>query len=467
MLRELTRAEVEALFTKIDSKHAKQARNKKVQEGHLVKDTRAEILRETAAKKGTKKSAAGVLSQEEKDVLKAEVKKSAVKAAAIATKGFVKEAVAAAMQAGSSADNTSEESESEEEDRKPAAAAVRDSSSEHSFAASTEWKEMKEWRKKKDKEDTSRDSQLSAMRGEVASFREESRTCFSRIEALMEKQIAAGGSTGNRKERPFNPETARCSKCKELGHGKNTCQVPEADAKAMKDKFYGIKDTAASAVPTPQAVNHTPQSVNLIDLMTTLTMLSQLTILGKSAGINTHDNEGQGERLANSQAQPDTDRAQIPQDKRNFPPHQGKGPAAADTVNATGLWPNSQVKPQCSLSYSSTALNHVYSNAGRNLNTDPCELSCRPRSPLAPTPAQSDRKEHSSKDTKTRQQQPTQQGTDSNVAGISPAGEGNTSEEAEHEEGDSKPARSAGTGCSMIPKVGTSGGGGKIPLSAG
>ena len=193
--RELTREEAEELFLMRDQFLTNKASRKEIDEGHLPKDTRAKIYRpggapaprrtRTAAHIGT-----APMEQAELDDIKAEVKKSGVKAAERAAK----QAVAAALGLDY-VDEPPGEPQEEAGLQYPTAnstCAVGFETSMHCKemqAQVTKLKkdttEMRDWCKSKDKGDEERDAKISAVAGEVATLAASEKSHFDQVMATI------------------------------------------------------------------------------------------------------------------------------------------------------------------------------------------------------------------------------------------------------------------------------------------
>ena len=169
--RALTREEVEELFLARDAVLMDKASRKEIDEGHLPHDTREKIYRPhrpkaAPAARKTRTAAQGAsvssaMEQSELDEIKADVKRSGVKAAERAAK----QAVAAAL----GIEFIDEAPEEAADMAYPAAAAAMNATCAVHFAASAEGKEMKQWRTKVDADsaETKKTNDDEAGRGAV------------------------------------------------------------------------------------------------------------------------------------------------------------------------------------------------------------------------------------------------------------------------------------------------------------
>ena len=81
----LTRTKIEEMFTQRDAMYHDKSLRKKITAGHLVKDTRSEIIRARGTRAAASSAAAAGVLQSEADELRESYKKSASKAAAQTT----------------------------------------------------------------------------------------------------------------------------------------------------------------------------------------------------------------------------------------------------------------------------------------------------------------------------------------------------------------------------------------------
>ena len=205
--RDLTRDEAEELFLARDQFLTNKASHKEIDEGHLPKDTRAKVYRPrgTAAPRRTHTAAhigTAQMEQSELDDIKADVKKSGVKAAERAAK----QAVAAALGL---------EFVDEPPAGEPQEAAGWKRSTDIGltgydvptgnttcavgFKTSMHWKEMhaqvtklkkdttemRDWCKQKDKGDEERDAKTSAVAGDVATVAASEKSHFDQVMAAI------------------------------------------------------------------------------------------------------------------------------------------------------------------------------------------------------------------------------------------------------------------------------------------
>ena len=241
--RALTREEVEDLFLARDALLVNKASRKELDEGHLPHDTREKIYRpkQTTAPRRSRTAAsvgpaAPALEQAHLDHIKVEVKRSGVKAAEKAAK----QAVAAAL-GMEYVDEAPEEAPEVEY-----AATAGNATCAVDFAASAEWKEMKKLCTKVEaanaeakKTMTKLAENQSKMAGDFATGRAENQANFDAITAVltnMQKTMAGGQQQA---QQPPTVLKGPCKKCKEMGHGRNTCPKGDDEARTMRFSWYG------------------------------------------------------------------------------------------------------------------------------------------------------------------------------------------------------------------------------------
>ena len=203
--RELTRDEAEEIFLARDQFLTNKASRKEIDEGHLPKDTRSKIYRPsgTAAPRRTCTAAHAAsphMDQAELDEMKAEVKRSGVKAAERAAK----QAVAAALGLEFTDEPPGEEPQAGRQ-RSPDigltgySVPAGNTTCAVGFEATTQWKDMKkevtklkkdnsemrEWCKQKDRGDEGRDAKISAVAGEVATLAASEKSHFEQVMAAI------------------------------------------------------------------------------------------------------------------------------------------------------------------------------------------------------------------------------------------------------------------------------------------
>ena len=261
---------------------------KKIRGGHLPKDTRAEIFRESTApvKRTPRTASAAVGDQAQWDTMKAEVKKSGVKSA--------ERAAAQAVAAILGIDNP-EGSDSEAEEgwqrspsidltgydvgpgpQDPMTAGNATAAVGSGFESTVHWREMqasvaslkkeatetKEWRKTKDKSDEGRDAKVSALAGELATLAANEKTHFDRLESMLGQVLQNNQSTPRP---PFTPNpNGRCRKCKVKGHGYPDCKSTDEEAAVLYAHWEGNKqrrtNTPLHKPATTANDAHTPQN---------------------------------------------------------------------------------------------------------------------------------------------------------------------------------------------------------------
>ena len=199
--RAMTREEVEELFLARDAVLMNKASRKEIDEGHLPHDTREKIYRPkpTAAARRTRTAAPvsavpPAMEQAHLDIIKADVKRSGVKAAEKAAK----QAVAAAL----GMEYIDEAPEEAAEVEYAAAAGNATSTCAVDSAASAEWKEMKQWRTKVEADNAEAKKTMtklvenqSKMAGDFATGRAENQANFDAITAVltnMQRTMAGG-----------------------------------------------------------------------------------------------------------------------------------------------------------------------------------------------------------------------------------------------------------------------------------
>ena len=228
--RQLSRDEVEELFLARDAVLVNKASRKEIDEGHLPHDTREKIYRPhrpkaAPATRKTRAAAQGAsvssaMEQAELDEIKADVKRSGVKAAERAAK----QAVAAALGI-----EFTDEAPDGAADAEHHTAAAMNATCAVDFAASAEWREMKEWRTKVDADNAETKKTMtklaeaqSKMAGDFATGRAENQSNFDALTAVltnMQKTMAGGQQSQQQQTILKGP----CRRCKVQGHGKNSC----------------------------------------------------------------------------------------------------------------------------------------------------------------------------------------------------------------------------------------------------
>ena len=246
--RAMTREEVEELFLARDAVLMNKASRKEIDEGHLPHDTREKIYRPkpTAAARRTRTAApVGTaqppMEQAQLDVIKAEVKRSGINAAERAAKQAV--AAALGMEYTDEAPDEAQEAEY--------AAASGNATCAVDFAASAEWKEMKQWRTKVEADSAEAKKTMtklaetqSKMAGDFATGRAENQANFDALTAVLTnmQRTMVGGQ-----QQPQQAPVALkgpCKKCKVEGHGRNMCPKGDDEARTMRFAWYGKQNTA-------------------------------------------------------------------------------------------------------------------------------------------------------------------------------------------------------------------------------
>ena len=189
---------------------------------------------------------AAQMGQAELDEMKAEVKRSGIKAAERAAK----QAVAAAL----GLEYTDEPPEGDVQEATMAAAG--NATCAVGFEASNQWKdmqeqmtkpkkdtiEMREWCKQKDKGDEGRNAKISAVAGEVAALAASEKSHFE--QDLVMAAISARNTAPPAPRQPYQPNpNGRCHRCKQKGHGYPDCPVTD-DAEAAR--MYAAWEGATS-----------------------------------------------------------------------------------------------------------------------------------------------------------------------------------------------------------------------------
>ena len=290
--RELTREEVEELFLARDAVLVNKASRKEIDEGHLPHDTHDKIYRPhrpraAPAARKTRTTAQGAsvssaMEQAELDEIKADGKRSGVKAAERAAK----QAVAAALGI-----EFTDEAPEEAADMEHHAAASVNATCAVDFAASAEWKEMKQWRTKVDADNAGTKKTMtklaeaqSKMAGDFATGRAENQSNFDALTAVLTnmQKTMAGGQQAQQQTILKGP----CRQCKVQGHGKNSCPITDDDeARNMRFAWYGEQQSQPrSALTELLTCALQPQTRTRSAMKTTL----QLTL---DATENTHTGE--------------------------------------------------------------------------------------------------------------------------------------------------------------------------------
>ena len=168
------------------------------------------------------------MDQADLDELKAEVRRSGVKAAERAAK----QAVAAALGLEFTDEPPGEEAQ------EASMAAAGNATCAVGFESSDQWKDMKEqvtklkkdntemreWCKQKDKGDEGRDAKISAVAGEVATLAASEKSHFEQAMAA----ISARNTAPPAPRQPYAPNpNGRCCRCKQKGHGYPDCTATD------------------------------------------------------------------------------------------------------------------------------------------------------------------------------------------------------------------------------------------------
>ena len=256
--RALSRDEVEELFLARDAVMMNKASRKEIDEGHLPHDTRENMYRPhrmkatpTARRACTAAEAASVAStmeQAELDEIKADVKRLGVKAAERAAK----QAVAAAL----GLEFVDEAPDEATDTAYPAVAAAMNATCAVDFAASAEWKEMKQWRAKVDADSAETKKTMtklaeaqSKMAGDFATGRAENQYNFDALteySRTCRSQWQAGSKPSSKQSSKGHARDARCRAMA------RTCALsPMMTRRGRCDSHGMVSNRLSHATPSP------------------------------------------------------------------------------------------------------------------------------------------------------------------------------------------------------------------------